>query len=342
VLYRRGNTWHFDFTLAGRRYRGSTRETRKTSAQLVEAKLKTLTEDRHAPVLGRAPLLGDFAGRFFDWLETSSLEPNTKRYYRNGWLRLEPTRLRGMRINQITSEDVDAVNFTGTASWVNQGLRTLHRMLGKAAEWKLLAAVPRIRLRKEYGRQDIIDPAIEAALLAHAEQPLRDVLIIMQDCGARPEEIFRISIENINLSARTIFNPYGKTRKARRYLPISDRMMDLLLMRCGERTSGWLFPSRRGAKCGHLTTVAKQFREARRAAGLSESLKLYAARHTFGTVAYKTTGNLAAVMDAMGHTDVRTTMRYQHQKLDGIREAINQRNAELPAESRHTLRHSVQ
>jgi hypothetical protein len=36
----------------------------------------------------------------------------------------------------------------------------------------------------------------------------------------------------------------------------------------------------------------------------------------------------------MGHTDVRTSMRYQHPGLEPIREAIDQRNL------RHNLRHS--
>jgi len=40
------------------------------------------------------------------------------------------------------------------------------------------------------------------------------------------------------------------------------------------------------------------------------------------------------VMKVMGHTDVRTSMRYQHPVLDSIREAIDLRN------SRHNSRHS--
>src|SRR5262249_27639973 len=47
---------------------------------------------------------------------------------------------------------------------------------------------------------------------------------------------------------------------------------------------------------GHVTTVDKQFREARRAAGLPENLVLYSARHDFGTRLLQKTGNLAAVM----------------------------------------------
>ena len=61
-----------------------------------------------------------------------------------------------------------------------------------------------------------------------------------------------------------------------------------------------MFPSRR-AKGGHLTTVAKQFRDARSEAGLPGALVLYCARHTFGTAAYGATGNLAMVMNVMGH-----------------------------------------
>jgi hypothetical protein len=37
-------------------------------------------------------------------------------------------------------------------------------------------------------------------------------------------------------------------------------------------------------------------------------------------------GNLAMVMNVMGHSDVRTAMRYQHPALDPVREAIDQRN----------------
>ena len=112
-----------------------------------------------------------------------------------------------------------------------------------------------------------------------------------------------------------------------------ERMLDLLMLRCAQKTEGWLFPSPR-ADDGHLTTVAKQFREARTAAGLPESLVLYCARHTFGTTAYTATGNLAMVMNVMGHTDVRTAMRYQHPVLDSVREAIDQRNL------RHKPRHN--
>lgn len=47
---------------------------------------------------------------------------------------------------------------------------------------------------------------------------------------------------------------------------LSDRVCEVLRTRAGGRSEGWLFPSQR-SKCGHLTDVGRQFREARAKAG---------------------------------------------------------------------------
>lgn len=334
MLYRRGCVWHYDFTVAGKRHRGSTRQSSESKARRVESKLISRAEQMGSSVvLRRAPLLSVFAPRFLNWVERApGLAPNSRRY-QVGWARIAETRLTEMTLDRITNEEVDSLALQGSPSYINQALRTLRRMLGKAVEWNVTATAPKIRLMKELGREVIIDADSESKLLAVAKQPMKDVLIITQDTGLRPEEVFRIRIENIEWSRRRIFNPHGKTRASRRYVPITQRMFDPLMLRCAGRQEGWLFPSKRAA-AGHLTTVAKQFREARREAGLPESLVLYCARHTFGTEVYEATGNLAMVMKVMGHEDARTAMRYQHPALDPVREAIDQRNL------RHNSRHS--
>jgi integrase len=292
--------------------------------------------ERRGPsaVLRRAPLLCDFAPRFLEWVDHARhLAPKSRRYYRVGWNQIRGTPLMGMNLDRITTEELDSLALGGSPSYVNQALRTLRRLLGKAAEWKVIAVPPTVKLMKEVGREITIDRETEAKLLAVAKQPVKDVLIIMQDTGMRPDEVFRIRVENIDWTRRLIFNPGGKTKAARRHVPISERMLDILMLRCSGKREGWLFPSARAAG-GHLTTVAKQFRDARSKAGLPGQLVLYCARHTFGTAAYEATGNLAMVMNVMGHTDVRTSMRYQHPVLDSVREAIDQRNL------RHNPRHN--
>ena len=132
-------------------------------------------------------------------------------------------------------------------------------------------------------------------------------------------------------NSRVIFNPNSKTKKGRRFVPMSDRVMKTLLVRCADRTEGWVFPSRQKGK--HITggLVNKQWVRARKKAGLPEDLVLYCARHDFGTYVLQKTGNIAAVMNSMSHSDVKTAMTYQHPELNVVRDAIN---------SRHILRHS--
>ena len=72
----------------------------------------------------------------------------------------------------------------------------------------------RVKLMKEVGRELTIDPDTGAKLLAVAEQPTKDVLMMIQDTGMRPEEVVRIRIENIDWRRRLIFNPNGKTKAA--------------------------------------------------------------------------------------------------------------------------------
>jgi integrase len=114
---------------------------------------------------------------------------------------------------------------------------------------------------------------------------------------------------------------------------MSDRVVDLLMVRCAGRTEGWVFRSVRKGKHIGAAFVNRQWLKARRAAGLPEDLVLYCARHDFGTYVLSQTGNLKAVMDAMGHADVKIAMNYQHPELEIVRDAIN---------SRHTLRHTAE
>src|SRR5580693_574400 len=80
MLYRRGDVWHYDFTVAGRRQRGTTRESSESRARKVESKLIAQAEQRGtSAVLRRAPLLSDFAPRFLNWVDQArDLAPTTR------------------------------------------------------------------------------------------------------------------------------------------------------------------------------------------------------------------------------------------------------------------------
>ncbi|HEV2987486.1 MAG TPA: site-specific integrase [Candidatus Angelobacter sp.] len=199
----------------------------------------------------------------------------------------------------------------------------------------MLQKVPKFKLVKEYGRSLRLNDESEQKLIAAAAtcgwrkrsfELFRDVVILVRDTGMRNErELYRTRIEHLDWTNKVIFVPDSKTPEGRRPIPMSDRVFDLLKVRCGEQRQGWVFPSKRSA-VGHITTVGKQFRQARTKAGLPENLVLYCGRHDYGTRILKDTGNLAAVMRTMGHKDVKTAMQYQHPELDIIRAALNKHN----------------
>ena len=329
ALYERAGIWYCDVIVKGRRIRKTTKETNERKAKQVEIALRVKAEQGK---LGRpCPTLKESGDEFIASLnQNDRLTTNAKRYYRNGWRLLRQTKLTGMRIDLITNDDVITYgpklsNRLGAYS-INNAIRMLRRLLNRAKESGQLHQVPELHTVQELPRETIFTKEQEEKLLSLAPHPLHDVAGIILDTGMRPEEVFRMQVRQIDFTAKQIYIEKGKTRTSRRYVPLSDRCMEALRARTlGKGENDWVFPSKR-SKSGHIVTVEKQFLAVRRAMGLDDRYVLYCARHTFGTM-IGATGNLKVVMQAMGHSDVKTTFRYQHPDLELIRNLVNGKNA---------------
>ena len=71
-LYKRNKVWHYDFAVAGQRYRGSTKEAVLSRARKIESLLMAEARERGDTLLRkRAPILSEFANRFFQWVEVT-------------------------------------------------------------------------------------------------------------------------------------------------------------------------------------------------------------------------------------------------------------------------------
>jgi integrase len=355
--------WWYSFYFEGKRYRSSTKQTRKAAAAVVEATLLSRLREGEAYTVSskKPPTAREFSIRFLKWVkESQRLSPNGKRYYLYGWRLLSYSKLAGMRLDQITRDIAESVVFHRpaidrkkkdiegkyltreelipcTGHYTNQALRTLKRMQSKAMEWKVLREKPKISLTDAPGRDRLIDDRTEDTLELTYQKPIKHrrtrrmrdqawlVLVILQDCGMRPDEVFPLRIENLHWDANRIWIPEGKTEKARRFVAMSERVKAMLQQWCGNRRDGWVFPSSR-SKSGHLTSIAKGFQAARQRAGLDTKLVPYSARHTYGTYTMEKSRNAFAVAKSMGHVDLKSMEPYQHQELEPLREIINQRN----------------
>jgi integrase len=101
--------------------------------------------------------------------------------------------------------------------------RSLKRTQSKAIEWKLLREKPKITLAEALGRDRLIDERTENHLEQAYAEPIKHrrtrrcreqawlVMVILQDCGMRPDEVFPMRIENLHWDANRIWIPEGKT-----------------------------------------------------------------------------------------------------------------------------------
>lgn len=221
-------------------------------------------------------------------------------------------------------------------------LRTLRRALSMAVEKKLIIAAPKVKLRDEHQRTAVWDSITEALFLSKAKGLLRDVFIIIQDTGMRPDEVLRLRKKDVLWEKALIHIPLGKTKRSTRYVPLSDRVRDILKRRVS--WNEYVFPAR--SESGHKshTAIEKPFRQLRRKLKLDKDLVLYSGRHTFATDMLDRTGNLKLVGDLLGHASPVTTARYLHPSLKAVAGIINDRNitrsAEVAAAQCHIPRHS--
>ena len=128
-------------------------------------------------------------------------------------------------MDQITKDEVEKLQFPGSASNGNNVLRTLRRMYSKAKEDKLVFEVLNFALFKEHGRSLRLNDDAERRLSALADQPLKDIIVVMRDTGMRnARELYCMRVENVDFDAGTIFTLDSKTESGRRFIPMSSRV----------------------------------------------------------------------------------------------------------------------
>ena len=82
-----------------------------------------------------------------------------------------------------------------------------------------------------------------------AEQPLKDIIVVMRDTGIRnARELYCMRVENVDFDAGTIFTPDSKTESGRRFIPMRSRVRQVLEARCAGRSEGWVYPASASSK----------------------------------------------------------------------------------------------
>ena len=164
----------------------------------------------------------------------------------------------------------------------------------------------------------------QASYLTETSQPLRDISKIILDTGMRPEEVFRMRVENLDFKQKSIFNPNGKTKAARRTIPMTDDALSLLKFRVKEAEklgTPYVFSSPYNVQ-RPIGSVKKAHSAAVTRAKITRRFRLYDLRHTFATRAVASGTDLPTLSSLLGHASILMTMRYVHPAAEQKRVAM--------------------
>ncbi|HEV2383361.1 MAG TPA: tyrosine-type recombinase/integrase [Terriglobia bacterium] len=244
------------------------------------------------------------------------LKPRTLEFYQECMKRIGRfAPLAGAKLDTITKRTLDAyvsirlaAEKGNTPHASNGELRCLRRILRYAVETDVLDKCPSIHCLPAEGRDRVITRVEEEAYLKVARGDIRDAFLILLDVGLRPDsELYGLRWENVRVNGIAVAS--GKTKKATRLVPLSQRVQAVLEMR-RTRTAGseFVFPSPESVT-GHAVTFNKRHYAACKAAKL-EIFPLYSLRHTFGTRCAQAGMNRHALAYLMGHSSPSITDRY--------------------------------
>jgi integrase len=73
---------------------------------------------------------------------------------------------------------------------------------------------------------------------------LKDVATVMVETGMRPEEVCKIQPCNVNLAGSFLLNPFGKTKAARRRVPLITAARTVLARRMSGLEALSSFPAK--------------------------------------------------------------------------------------------------
>ena len=333
-IFKRGNVYWYHFWFNGEHVQESTKQGNPKLARIMEAAHRTRLVKAAAgieePTL--APRFSDFAQEFLK-LVKSERRAQTHRRYSVSLVSLQDA-FGSKRLSEITPEEIDRfkqarLDSGRKGSTINRDLACLRRLLRLAVKRNKLRASPfndgRVDFLPEQGRERILSFKEERAYLEAANPTLRDVATIILECGCRPDEVFRIRVEDVILLGRTLNIQFGKTKNARRPVPLTEAALDVLKRRISQAKGPYIFPFRKGFGSFDwnrpMTQTWNAHKKALRKSGIRPAFTLYDCRHTYGTRAIEGGIDPLSLMRLMGHANLATTNRYVHLSQNHLVEA---------------------
>src|SRR5262245_29534705 len=253
-LYKRRDSdyYWYKFEVDGKVYRGSTSVKNKPDARGIESKVRLdVIEGKHGIKRQKeSPAFKDAMKRFLKHVEEQNAGRTHTRYEESSKPLIKA--FGGRKLHQITPDDVERFKDarqnggkrTLKPATINNDLACLRSLYNYFVELKVVATNPAAAVKflpPDNEQMRVLTFEEERLYLAACEQPLYDIAVIMLDAGCRPEEVFRLKREYVNLAEGYMRIPFSKSRAAKRTLALTARVADILRSRMN-REGEYLFP----------------------------------------------------------------------------------------------------
>jgi len=148
-------------------------------------------------------------------------------------------------------------------------------------------------------------------ILAALENPKhRTILMTIYAAGLRSAEAANLRIEDIDSDRMVIRIVQAKGHKDR-YVPLPLRLLEQLRSYWViDRPKVWLFPGNDPERPITTTTIGMIFRRAHVHSGVKKNASTHSLRHAFATHLLEAGVDIRTIQILLGHTSLRTTMRY--------------------------------
>jgi integrase len=270
TIFKRGKVYWFHFLHDGQHVQQSTRQGNRNTARQIEAAYRTALAKGDVGITERKAIPG-FKSAMDDFLEWSRIEHSGRRIatykrYRTSSVALLK-HFNNTSLDKITPDEVEKFKKARMEQFatkrgknkrvpttkrikpatVNRELACLRVMFNHSIKAEVPVKNPVCStgaraLPENNEKNRVLTYDEQEKYLAHASPMLFDVASIILETGMRPEEVCRIRPENVNLDQNYLFNPFGKTKAAKRRIKLTATVKNILAVRMAACTGAYLFP----------------------------------------------------------------------------------------------------
>jgi site-specific recombinase XerD len=335
-LYKRGNIWWSRIEKNGQVIQRSTKCTGRSNAVKVESawRVADALGDAGLPTKSPKMILLGFEPKFFAYLE-NRVKPSTVAFYKLAWKSLMSfvplahahlTRVDPAMVEQYVQHRVAEGVQPAT---VNNSLRTLRRAMHLAYEWRLIQRVPKIKmLTGERSREFIISEELLSTMVSKAPPVMKQLLPFLIDTGLRISEAVDMTWEQCSLEPKEgaqrgwVFVTKGKTKAARRYVPLTARAAAILAERKAKKDGSEYIWTLKHRKRLNSMYASRMFHKVAGDMGLPWDAVLHSTRHSFCTRLGESGADAFTIKQLAGHASIVISQKYVHPTPARLENAI--------------------